>query len=51
MSTVHLQSCRVEPLLSYLAGLGVVRLVAEQLDPEVSALMGWRPLGRQLAKN
>lgn len=37
MSTVHLQGCRVEPLLSYLSGLGVVRLVAEQLDPEVSA--------------
>lgn len=37
MSTVHLHGCRVEPLLSYLAGLGVVRLVAEQLDPDVSA--------------
>lgn len=37
MSTVHLHGCRAEPLLSYLAGLGVVRLVAEQLDPEVSA--------------
>lgn len=37
MSTVDLHGCRAEPLLSYLAGLGVVRLVAEQLDPEVSA--------------
>ena len=37
MNTVHLHGCRAEPLLSYLAGLGVVRLVAEQLDPEVSA--------------
>ena len=37
MNTVHLCGCRVEPLLSYLAGLGVVRLVAEQLNPDVSA--------------
>ncbi|WP_419914361.1 type I-U CRISPR-associated protein Csx17 [Candidatus Poriferisodalis sp.] len=37
MNRVHLHGCRAEPLLSYLAGLGVVRLVAEQLDPEVSA--------------
>ncbi|MDE0234036.1 MAG: type I-U CRISPR-associated protein Csx17 [bacterium] len=37
MNTVHLRGCRAEPLLSYLAGLGVARLVAEQLDPEVSA--------------
>lgn len=37
MSTVHLRGCRAEPLLSYLAGLGVLRLVAEQLDPEVAA--------------
>ena len=37
MSTVHLRGCRAEPLLSYLAGLGVIRLVAEQLNPEISA--------------
>lgn len=37
MNTVNLGGCRVEPLLSYLAGLGVVRLVAEQLNSEISA--------------
>lgn len=37
MNTVHLRGCRAEPLLSYLSGLGVVRLIAEQLDAEVSA--------------
>ena len=37
MNTVHLHGCRAEPLLSYLSGLGVVRLLAEQLNPDVSA--------------
>ena len=37
MSSIHLCGCRTEPLLSYLAGLGAVRLVAEQVDPETSA--------------
>ncbi len=37
MNTVHLHGCRAEPLLSYLTGLGVVRLVGEQLDPDSSA--------------
>ena len=37
MNTVHLHGCRAEPLLSYLSGLGVLRLVAEQLNPDVSA--------------
>ncbi|MDE0117066.1 MAG: type I-U CRISPR-associated protein Csx17 [bacterium] len=37
MNPIHLYGCRAEPLLSYLAGLGVVRLVAEQVTPEVSA--------------
>lgn len=37
MRDVHLRGCRAEPLLSYLSGLGVVRLVAEQLDAEISA--------------
>ena len=37
MNTIHLHGCRAEPLLSYLAGIGVVRLVAEQLNPDVSA--------------
>ena len=37
MNTTHLHGCRAEPLLSYLAGIGVVRLVAEQLNPDVSA--------------
>ena len=39
MNTVHLHGCRAEPLLSYLAGLGVARLVAEQLDSD--ALVRW----------
>ena len=39
MNTVHLHGCRAEPLLSYLAGLGVARLVAEQLNPDV--LVRW----------
>ena len=37
MNTIHLHGCRAEPLLSYLAGIGVVRLVAKQLNPDVSA--------------
>lgn len=37
MNAIHLRGCRAEPLLSYLAGLGVIRLVAEQLNPDVSA--------------
>ena len=36
MNSIHLRGCRAEPLLSYLAGLGVVRLVAEQYNPDVS---------------
>ena len=35
MNTIHLHGCRAEPLLSYLAALGVARLVAEQLDSDV----------------
>lgn len=37
MNTIHLHGCRAEPLLSYLSGLGVIRLLAEQLDSDVSA--------------
>ena len=37
MNSIHLHGCRAEPLLSYLSGLGVVRLVAEQLEGDVSA--------------
>ncbi|MDE0267692.1 MAG: type I-U CRISPR-associated protein Csx17 [Acidimicrobiaceae bacterium] len=37
MNTIHLHGCRAEPLLAYLSGLGVVRLIAEQADPDVSA--------------
>ena len=37
MNLIHLHGCRAEPLLSYLAGLGVVRLIAEQITPDVSA--------------
>lgn len=37
MNQIHLHGCRAEPLLSYLAGLGVVRLVAEQITSDVSA--------------
>lgn len=32
---LRLRGCRPEPLLSYLKALGVLRLVAEQADPEV----------------
>jgi len=37
VNTIHLHGCRAEPLLSYLAGLGLVRLVAEQITPDVLA--------------
>lgn len=37
MNTIHLRGCRAEPLLSYLAGLGAIRLIAAQLNPDVSA--------------
>ena len=36
-NAISLRGCKAEPLLGYLAGLGVVRLVAEQVNPEVSA--------------
>ena len=37
MIPVRMLGCAAQPLLSYLSGLGVVRLVAEQLAPDVSA--------------
>lgn len=37
MHDIALNGCRAEPLASYLKGLGVFRLVAEQLDPDVAA--------------
>lgn len=37
MNPIHLHGCQAEPLLSYLAGFGVVRLVAEQITSDVSA--------------
>lgn len=37
MSSIHLNGCQAEPLLSYLAGLGVTRLIAEQFNSDVSA--------------
>ena len=37
MSSIHLNGCQAKPLLSYLAGLGVTRLVAEQFNSDVSA--------------
>ncbi len=37
MNAINLTGCRAEPLLSYLAGLGVLRLLAEQFDPDISA--------------
>lgn len=38
MATVHmLEGCRDEPLGSYLKGLGVLRLIGEQADPEATA--------------
>lgn len=35
---LRLPGCRAEPLGSYLAGLGVFRLVAEQADPDAQAM-------------
>lgn len=37
MHDIALNGCRAEPLASYLKGLGVFRLVAEQLDPDAMA--------------
>jgi CRISPR-associated protein Csx17 len=37
VSTHRLGGCRVEPLGSYLKGLGVLRLVGEQADPDATA--------------
>ncbi|MGH8870669.1 MAG: type I-G CRISPR-associated protein Cas8g1/Csx17 [Acidimicrobiia bacterium] len=37
MPDVLLRGCRTEPLGSYLKGLGVFRLIAEQLDPRATA--------------
>lgn len=34
---IHLRGCAPEPLIHYLKALGVLRLVAEQLDPQVRA--------------
>ena len=45
MKPIHLRGCRPEPLLSYLSGLGVVRLVAEQLSPDVSTSWDGDSLG------
>lgn len=38
MTTVSLEGCRLEPLGSYLKGLGILRLVAGQADP---GARGW----------
>jgi len=44
VTTEHrLAGCQPEPLLSYLKGLGVLRLVAEQADPEATGC--WAPDG------
>lgn len=40
MPEVTLTGCTPEPLMNYLKGLGVLRLVSEQADPEVRAC--WR---------
>ncbi|MFH1529972.1 MAG: type I-U CRISPR-associated protein Csx17, partial [Pseudomonadota bacterium] len=37
MNNLHLIGCRTEPLASYLKGLGVFRLLAEQCDPDARA--------------
>ena len=37
MKPIHLHGCSAEPIIRYLSALGVVRLVAEQLNPEVFA--------------
>ncbi len=43
MADVLLKGCALEPLASYLKALGVLRLVAEQADPEARG--AWRPEG------
>ena len=40
MPEIVLHGCTPEPLMSYLKALGILRLVAEQADPEARA--GWR---------
>jgi CRISPR-associated protein Csx17 len=40
MPEVALEGCTPEPLMSYLKALGVLRLVAEQVDPD--ARLSWR---------
>jgi CRISPR-associated protein Csx17 len=40
MPELMLQGCTPEPLMSYLKALGILRLVAEQADPE--ACGAWR---------
>lgn len=37
MTVIALGGCRTTPLLSYLQGLGVLRLLHEQCDPEITA--------------
>lgn len=46
MTTILLDGCKPEPLSSYLKGLGVFRLVAEQADPK--ARSRWTEAGLQL---
>jgi len=43
MNTILLQGCSSIPLASYLKALGILRLVAEQLDPKVQG--SWRDEG------
>lgn len=43
MADVLLKGCALEPLASYLKALGVLRLVAEQADPDARG--AWRPEG------
>ena len=47
MKTRHLSpGLRPEPLASYLAGLGLIRVLGEQADPDASA--AWTPDGLAL---
>jgi len=49
MVDVLLKGCALEPLASYLKALGVLRLVAEQADPDARG--AWRPEGFLIRSN
>ena len=40
MNTIILEGCTPEPLMSYLKALGILRIIAEQKDPDARGC--WR---------